>query len=567
LASAAGKQKTVLAAEQGGIVVKKRMFRALLALAMLFTLLPVSAFAEEPDGFESVYIQSDTPLIPGETVRSQGRAVTNVGGHHEKWIDRLDFPDFAKSFYRTLETGAVRNGFLVDFSKAEQRTFNMKDGYSTTAYMLDIPFTGDTMDALDYISAAYSAFLRDYPEVFWLSGDINLIYINNNNSICFILNSTSTNGEVFSLLAADYKNASPDEINQDIDRRDGYIQTIKSGMPAGADTYAKVKYFNSWLTQHNGYNSSTQLSEASIGSFPRSCLCALAGTPRSSRSPVCEGYSKGFMALCKSEGIPCVLVDSSDHMWNYVQMDDGRWYGVDVTFNDPIISNNSDGQGTEDWLLVGGAKMDDGQHVVANQPSNTASAPCFTNGPLLEVNDYQHVPGPSTPVSAADFTCSLPTSLVYDGTSKTAAVRRSVSSTIHNGYFTLAFTDTRDNPVTDLVKPGTYRVLAKVSAHDGYDAAAVSLGSVTITEASGLHGKVSFSVSDTPSQEYSDTAYVISGVTITVRVLPDPGYQLGTIQIVRADNGQLVSLSGSGNVRTFSMPSSDVSIRVDFSIS
>lgn len=173
---------------------------------------------------------------------------------------------------------------------------------------------------------------------------------------------------------------------------------------------------------------------------------------------------------------------------------------------------------------------------------------------------------PTQSPAAKDFACTLPQSLTYDGSSKTAAVRAAVTSSVHSGYFTLAFVDRQNNPVTDLVKPGTYRVLARVSAHGGYAAGEVSLGSVTITESPGLHGKISISVGDDASQSNGGTAYVVSDVIITVYASPDPGYQLSTIRVVRDDNGQQVALSGSGNTRTFRMPAADVSIQAEFSV-
>ena len=168
--------------------------------------------------------------------------------------------------------------------------------------------------------------------------------------------------------------------------------------------------------------------------------------------------------------------------------------------------------------------------------------------------------------AAEDFVCSLPASFVYDGSSKTADVRRSVSSAIHNGYFSLTFSDERGNPVAAPVKPGTYRVLAQVSAHGGYSAGEVSLGTVAIREASGRHGTVSISIGDASSREHSGTAYVIDNEVITVYLTPDPGYQPGTVQVIRADNGQRVALSGGGAVYRFRMPASDVSIQAIFII-
>lgn len=166
--------------------------------------------------------------------------------------------------------------------------------------------------------------------------------------------------------------------------------------------------------------------------------------------------------------------------------------------------------------------------------------------------------------AAKDFTYTPPQNLTYDGSSKTATVRAAVTSSVHSGYFTLAFTDEQNNSVTDLVKPGTYRVLAKVAAHGNYAAGEVSLGSVTIAETAGLHGKISLSFGD--KQSSSGVAYVPGDAVITIHAAPDPGYQLSVIRVVRNDNGQQVPLSGSGNTRTFRMPPADVTIQAEFSV-
>lgn len=57
---------------------------------------------------------------------------------------------------------------------------------------------------------------------------------------------------------------------------------------------------------------------------------------------VCEGYAEAFKLLCDKYNIPCALVigegayggSSEGHMWNAVQMENGYWYGVDVTWDD-----------------------------------------------------------------------------------------------------------------------------------------------------------------------------------------------------------------------------------------
>lgn len=60
---------------------------------------------------------------------------------------------------------------------------------------------------------------------------------------------------------------------------------------------------------------------------------------------VCEGYAEAFKYIMDGLNIPCILVigtaqnsdgNSENHEWNYVMID-GKWYAMDVTWNDPII--------------------------------------------------------------------------------------------------------------------------------------------------------------------------------------------------------------------------------------
>lgn len=63
------------------------------------------------------------------------------------------------------------------------------------------------------------------------------------------------------------------------------------------------------------------------------------------REVVCEGYAKAFKYILDALNIECILVSgdatnssgtSESHMWNYVKLNE-NWYGVDVTWDDPII--------------------------------------------------------------------------------------------------------------------------------------------------------------------------------------------------------------------------------------
>ncbi len=60
---------------------------------------------------------------------------------------------------------------------------------------------------------------------------------------------------------------------------------------------------------------------------------------------LCEGYSKAFMYLCQSIGIPCICVIGTSngvgHMWNMAYINDS-WYHVDVTWDDPVSPTGED---------------------------------------------------------------------------------------------------------------------------------------------------------------------------------------------------------------------------------
>lgn len=52
---------------------------------------------------------------------------------------------------------------------------------------------------------------------------------------------------------------------------------------------------------------------------------------------ICSGYAKLFGLYMERLGVKCIYLSSSemDHAWNLVLMDDGYWYHIDTTWDDP----------------------------------------------------------------------------------------------------------------------------------------------------------------------------------------------------------------------------------------
>ncbi len=111
-----------------------------------------------------------------------------------------------------------------------------------------------------------------------------------------------------------------------------YIQNLQNAISnfyvSGSTRYEKLKSMHDTLCSRVTYSESSHAHDA-YGAL-------IDG------KAVCEGYAKALKELCDREGIPCLLVSgtgvtpagSDAHMWNYVRMEDGKWYAIDATWND-----------------------------------------------------------------------------------------------------------------------------------------------------------------------------------------------------------------------------------------
>ncbi len=46
---------------------------------------------------------------------------------------------------------------------------------------------------------------------------------------------------------------------------------------------------------------------------------------------VCGGFSQAVKVFCNELDIPCIIMGNAGHAWNLVQMEDGKWYRLDIT--------------------------------------------------------------------------------------------------------------------------------------------------------------------------------------------------------------------------------------------
>lgn len=105
----------------------------------------------------------------------------------------------------------------------------------------------------------------------------------------------------------------------------------------GLDTISKIKIVHDYLVETIEYDSEA-------GNNIYNIYGALIN-----RKAVCEGYARACKYILDEMDIPCIIAcgvaknnmgNTESHAWNYIQLD-GKWYALDVTWDDPIIPANA----------------------------------------------------------------------------------------------------------------------------------------------------------------------------------------------------------------------------------
>lgn len=393
---------------------------------MSLTLLPGTVFAAE----QGLGGPSESTAVTSEafdSLDSSGKVALKAGTY-ANWIDRVDIPDYARDFYDILVEASDNDGYndyLIDDKYfdttrpgSDYRELKVGDIYydagrtSIVAAVLEAPYDSDWAavkevyhEASQYVFAAYQAFDRDHNEVFWLDNAHNSYGYQSytadyKTATVWILYDLKNDTYETNLRANDFD---ANGIKTAIDAMEGNIAGILNGIPKDADRYETLAYFNDWLTANNEYNTLDDLDDGPWDI--REASNALEGKS-GVYGPVCEAYARALKVLCDRVGIPCTLVNgyarstadiqpTSSHMWNYVQMENGSWYAVDVTWDDPtytVPQGKVSGGETDKWLLLGEHTLVSTgfgflqSHPVENYYNKNDIR--FTNGPELSPTAY-----------------------------------------------------------------------------------------------------------------------------------------------------------------------------------
>lgn len=293
-------------------------------------------------------------------------STTNTSNSFKYYYNQLD--NNSKIIYSKLEdniSNLKKNNFKIDFSTQFNKLLNQKNG---------------TKELSKCFQAAIDAFFYDHPELFYLDLTQMSLYTKSTS----FAGKTTYNVSIV-----------PSSTN--------YLDAQFSSEEKAKNAEKEVEAIrNSFITQVSGntYNKILQVHDTLVNMLQYDSTLSRKNTHNIygaliEKKVVCEGYAKSLKYILDGLNIPCILVGGTatnssgkteSHMWNYVQIN-GKWYGVDSTWDDPIVIGKYSTKNTirHDYLCKGRLIFDK-THVV----SNTISEKGITfKVPALNAENYK----------------------------------------------------------------------------------------------------------------------------------------------------------------------------------
>lgn len=274
--------------------------------------------------------------------------------------------DNGKVMYNTIEANLdkMKSGtYIIDFGTKFNETLQTEEGKAG----LKVDF-----------QAAWDALSLDNPKIFFI--DVTKLYLTIESTTVGLTTTCTTyigpEGDRSYLM---------DGIETSyIDEYENNLEAIKNNVVAnvnGSD-YDKIKQIHDVLVDELQYDQTLNRTHTHdiYGALVEKCV-------------VCEGYAKAFKYLLDGVGIPCVLVsgkgtnsrgETEEHIWNYVLLNN-KWYAVDVTWDDPIVTGGFLTNSMKYKYFLKGASEFNSNHFANNYLSNNSFRFEY---PELSRNDY-----------------------------------------------------------------------------------------------------------------------------------------------------------------------------------
>lgn len=348
----------------------KKLTSLLAALLLLLSsgVLSLCAAAETPT--EITVDMGYTQAVQFDP-RTAAPSMDNSGTAHRFFASTADTP-YTFYMYLTERQKDVYNGLLNAGLDSADNVNGVKITFTTpiTCQNTSTALTAEAKNELALaVQGGVAALIDDHPEMFWL-GAYKLSYSY----------SYRVSGGVYTLSVSSITCTMQYDTAVYADKASvtDYYTRMMAAFDAfevkGYTRYEKVKSIHDTIAKQVSYDyefaNGTAHQPTSV--FLEPFL------------PVCEGYAEAFKMLCDREGIPCIIVvgnakDNSGnlvgHAWNYVKMEDNKWYAVDLTWDDQ-------GSIYYDYFLVGANSTNRhfGNNTTTFSDKHTATGNHFQGG-------------------------------------------------------------------------------------------------------------------------------------------------------------------------------------------
>lgn len=245
-----------------------------------------------------------------------------------------DYDRFGEDEIPVVSDNANKYYYAFSSGKTNHSTYSLLDACQKKMYdyivnsspgQLSLTFNFDYGEFVvgnftqDYLSAVMYAVLRERPEIFYFNGyQVTGGYYYGDGTCIAVLN--------FAIRV------NPDTTYNETNLP-GYCSALNTSLknvPVDlSNRYNFVKSVHDYLC-NNAYYPDLNSSDY-IGNAHDAYGALVEGRT------VCEGYAEAFKLICNYYNIPAVCITGDaggPHMWNAVQMDDGKWYFLDITWDD-----------------------------------------------------------------------------------------------------------------------------------------------------------------------------------------------------------------------------------------
>ncbi len=211
--------------------------------------------------------------------------------------------DSLKEFYKDIEVVC--------------RQFHDNGGDVTAnngAYVFGTVNFGNRSLTIEQARMVKQVFDLDHPRYFWLSG----AYYFNSNSISLCVYEEYAKASARNSIDAQIKT---------------FLDEFKTATASMTTRYKKALYVHDALISRIDYKFKSDGITPSDDTSAHNVVGMV-----QKLGGVCEAYSKSYQMILSYIGVDCINViglgNGSGHAWNVVLLDDGKWYNVDVTWDD-----------------------------------------------------------------------------------------------------------------------------------------------------------------------------------------------------------------------------------------